>query len=302
MEGDFYSSLSNLCAMRGITLPETKALGFPYNMALAMQYLQAELKSGSADDADIRLVQDGDGVFFARQERFDTGMTLYYIPVEPLFVMLRDKKRKQATKLLLSVFAYLYQVADIPYHRQEGTYLFYTYDMLNDWKMQDEEDDLEFQNAYRQMEYIGDVILQRIQNPENLRQFENRLSGFRARDEFDRDCRGLAERTFALFSQYPDARIHRSFSQAPWNEGDDDEGRQIALDNYVSFYGSADGELSDLLIETINTDLQEFSGIDEPVIYLPLDGREIKDNNFDFETRLFALLEELSTFLNDYSH
>ncbi|MFD2968803.1 hypothetical protein [Sphingobacterium bambusae] len=267
-----------------------------------MHHLQKALKATGAESQNIRLVEDDGAVFFARQERFDTGMTLYYIAVEPLFYMLRDKSRKKASHLLLSVFAYLFQVARIPYHRQEGNYLHYTYDMLQDWKLQDDEEDLEFLQEYSRMEYIGDAIELKIQNPANLLYFEKLVVGFYPKDDFDRDCLKLTELAFALFSKYPDGRIYDKFQEGSFEEEEDDISRQISLDNYISFYGSACGGLSDLLIETVNTDLQEFTSIDEPTIFLPIDDREIKGNNFDFETKLFTLLEDLSILLNEYNY
>lgn len=302
MERDFYSSLSMLCNQLNLSLPETAQLGFPYNMACAMHHLQKVFKAIGIERQDIRLVEDEGTFFFARQERFDTGMTLYYIPVDPLFYMLRDKDRKGASHLLLSVFAYLFQVARIPYHRQEGNYLHYTYDMLHDWKLQDDVDDLEFVRKYCRMEYIGDAIELKIQNPANLHFFQKRVQGFYPKDDFDRDCLKLAELAFALFSKYFHVRIYDKFREGSFEEEEDDISRQISLDNYISFYGSASGELSDLVIEIVNTDLQEFSGIDEPTIFLPIDGREINENNFDFETNLFKLMEELSILLNDYNY
>ncbi len=302
MERDFYSSLSLLNKQLKLSLAETEQLGFPCNMACAMDHLQRALKATGEEWQDIRLVEDEGSVFFARQQRFDTGMTLYYIPVEPLFYMLRDNSRKKASHLLLSAFAYLFQVARIPYHRHEGNYLNYTYDMLNDWKMQDDEEDLAFVKEYRCMEYIGDVIELKIQNPANLLFFQKRVQGFYPKDDFDRDCLKLAERAFALFSKYSHGRIYDKFREGSFEEEEDDLSRQISLDNYISFYGSACGELSDLVIETVNTDLQEFTSIDEPTIFLPIDGRDISGNNFDFETKLFTLLEDLSILLNDYRY
>ncbi|WP_131555376.1 hypothetical protein [Sphingobacterium deserti] len=302
MERDFYSSLSMLCNQLNVSLPETAQLGFPYNMASALHYLKIVIKATGADWQDIRLVEEDGAVFFARQQRFDTRMTLYYIAVEPLFFMLYDKSRKASAHLLLSVFAYLFQVVRIPYHMQEGNYLNYTYDMLHDWKMQDDEEDIEFVKEYCRMEYIGDAIELKIQSPANLHFFEKRIQHFRAGDEFDRNCLKLAELAFTLFSDYPDGRIYDKFQEGSYDEEEDDVSRQISLVNYISFYGSANGELSNLVIETVNTDLQEFNGIDEPMIYLQIDGREIEGNSFDFETKLFMLLEDLSILLNNYQY
>ncbi|WDF66901.1 hypothetical protein PQ465_11350 [Sphingobacterium oryzagri] len=271
-------------------------------MACAMHDLLKAFKKGCVDRQGIRLVEHDGKVFFANQERFDTGMMLYYIAVEPLFYMLRDKNRKGVSHLLLSVFAYLFQVARIPYHRQEGNYLHYTYDMLNDWKMQDDEDDLHFVQEYSRMEYIGDAIELKIQNSANLLYFENRIQVFLPKNDLDRDCLRLAELAFNLYLEYPETQVYDKFYDVSVEDKDDDLSRQISLDNYISFYGSARGELSDLVIETVNTDLQEVISIDEPTIYLPIDGTGIKGNNFDFETKLFKLLEDLSILLNDYHY
>lgn len=75
------------------------------------------------------------------QERYNTGATLYYIPVIPLYQMLRNKNRKKTGLLLLSVCTYLYRIADIPYYRQEDSYLYWIYEMLTEWLEQDEEVD-----------------------------------------------------------------------------------------------------------------------------------------------------------------
>ena len=75
------------------------------------------------------------------QERYNTGAMLYYIPVIPLYQMLRNKRRNKTGLLLLSVCTYLYRIADIPYYRQEGSYLYWIYEMLTEWLEQDEEVD-----------------------------------------------------------------------------------------------------------------------------------------------------------------
>jgi hypothetical protein len=73
----------------------------------------------SLDWEEIRLIQDSKKTFFTSEERYNTGATLYYIPVVRHFVVERPKAKTTA-QLLISVCSYLYHIADIPYYRQEA--------------------------------------------------------------------------------------------------------------------------------------------------------------------------------------
>jgi hypothetical protein len=129
------------------------------------------------DWEEIRLVQDSKKTYFVSEERYNTGATLFYIPVSPLYRILHDPKRKANAHLLLSVCAYLYHIADIPYYRQEASYLYWMYEMMNDWVEQDDytEETEVYLSEIKQAEFIGDFIEQRIYNRINLTVFEQRL-------------------------------------------------------------------------------------------------------------------------------
>ena len=137
-ERDFFQSLSKLAEHYNIEPAQTKQFDYPYNMALAMTDVEEKLKSKVLDWEEIRLVQDSKKTYFVSEERYNTGATLFYIPVSPLYRLLHDKKRKSNAHLLLSVCAYLYHIADIPYYRQEASYLYWMYEMMNDWVEQDD--------------------------------------------------------------------------------------------------------------------------------------------------------------------
>ena len=120
-ETDFYCSL---CAVarhyNGFEPMNTRTFGYPYNIALSVWEVENHLKRNIKNWNCLRLVQDDKGkTFFVSEEQYNTGTTLFYIPVIPLYKMLKEPKKKRAARLLLSVFAYLYHVADIPYYRQE---------------------------------------------------------------------------------------------------------------------------------------------------------------------------------------
>ena len=85
MERDFYRSLSQLAEHYGIIPKPTQALGYPYNIALALKDIEEQLKLKVSDWEEIKLIQDSKKVFFTSEERYNTGATLYYI--RPLGLM-----------------------------------------------------------------------------------------------------------------------------------------------------------------------------------------------------------------------
>lgn len=130
-EKDFYQSLSQLSEYYGIEPMQTKEYGYPYNVVLAMWDMETQLRRMNVNWDNFRLIQDSEKNYLVSEERYDTSMTLFYVPVIPLFQMLKDPKRKKTAQLLVSVCCYLYHIADIPYYRQENTYLYWQYEMID---------------------------------------------------------------------------------------------------------------------------------------------------------------------------
>jgi hypothetical protein len=140
LEKEFYKSLCRLADHYGrFELTDTRLFGYPYNIAYSIWEAENFLKKKVRNWESLRLIQDKKKIFLISEERYSTGSTLYYIPVIPLFLMLRDRSKKKTAQLLVSVCAYLYHIADIPYYKQEDTYLYWQYEMLSEWVEQDDE-------------------------------------------------------------------------------------------------------------------------------------------------------------------
>jgi hypothetical protein len=300
-ERDFYKSLSSLAEHYRIEPMQTKAYGFPYNIVLATWDLETKLKRSVVNWDSLRLAEDSRKTFLISEQRYDTGTTLFYIPVVPLFSMLHDKKRKRTAQLLLSVCSYLYHIADIPYYRQESTYLYWQYEMFTEWvEYDDHTDETEFyKGELRKAETIGDRIEQKLYNRINLQLFEQRLNGFKIRDDFDMACHKMACNAFALYNEYPTASVFRN---APEQDPDTDDYDHeiIGMEKYISFVSDTKGWLYESLVDCINSEFNEYGAIEEPTIFKRFDGNEITANNLDFENRLFALLEDLGGLLYEY--
>ncbi|AZA56476.1 hypothetical protein [Chryseobacterium shandongense] len=298
-ERDFYQSLYKLAEHYSIEPMQTKHFGFPYNIALSMWDMEAKVKRTNIYWEEIRLVQDSEKTFLTSEERFDTGTTLYYIPIVPLYQMLHDKMRKKNAKLLVSVCSYLYHIADIPYYRQEKSYLYWLYEMHQDWA--EDEENQELKRELKQAELIGNIIEQKLFSRHNLTFFKQRLNGFISRDTFDHQCWQIACNAFTLYTKYPKATIFRNAplpEQDPYN--DDYENEIIGMEKYISFIADTKGWLYENIESCINNEFNECGIMEEPTICKAFDDSEISQTNLDFESRLFALLNDLSYVLNNY--
>lgn len=302
-ERNFYQSLSKLSEHYRIEPMQTKEFGFPYNIVLAKCDLETKLKRTVTNWDSLRLVQDSKKTFFISEERYDTGTTLYYIPIVPLFKMLHDPKRKKTAQLLVSVCSYLYHIADIPYYRQEESYLYWMYEMHKDFVEQDDEteDTESYKNELKKAETVGDRIEQKLFNRINLQLFEKRLNNFKTLDEFDQECWQVAYKIFALFMEYPTTSIFRNASiseQDPYNGDYDNE--VIGMEKYISFIADTKGWLYESLSDCINNEFNEYGVMEEPTISKRFDGSEMQASNLDFENRLFELLNDLCGLLYEY--
>lgn len=301
IERNFYKSLSHLAKHYGIEPMPTQDFEFPYNLALAVSDAEEKLKKKILDWEEIRLVQDGKKTYFVSEERYDTKATLYYIPVAPLYRLCRLNKTKASAELLISVCAYLYHIAGIPYYRQESSYLFWMYEMMQDWIEQDDDtqENKRFLSEIKQADFIGDFIEKKIYNLNNLNYFKERIDKFKINDVSDKDVLKVAKEAYSLFETYPEANIFRN-AKTYGEPTEEDMENTICMEKYISFSADHKGWLCERLIESVNMEFQECTIMKEPIILKHFDGRDIPTTNLCFENRIFGLMSNLIDILNEY--
>jgi len=302
-ERNFYQSLSKLAEHYGIQPMQSREYGYPYNIALALNDAQEQLGKNIRDWEEIRLRQDCGKTFFTSEERYNTGATLYYIPIVPLYRLSKKTKRRKTVLLLQSVCSYLYHIADVPYYRQEESYLYWMYDMVGEWLTSDEdnEDASLYLSEIKQIEWIGDFMERKIYNRHNLSLFKEHLDNFKSKDGFDNDCFELALKAFELYRQFPNTAIHRNaHPNGEAVDEDEDFENSVSMDRYVSFCADTKGVLFQNLFDSVNSELQEYAQMDEPIILKHFDGSDIPHSNLDFENRVFPLMEELIYLLDSF--
>ena len=310
-ERDFYKSLSQLAEHYGINQMPTKDFEFPYNIELSIWDIKKQLNEKIEHWDHIRLVDNGEKTYLTSKERYNTNATLYYIPVIPLYKMLKDKRVIKSAQLLLSVCSYLYRNVNIPYYRKEDSYLYWMYEMLTDWVEQDEEfeENPICKEELQQAEIIGDFIEQKIFHEKNIEFFEKKLERFKPKNDFDSECFQLSEKAFQLFSDYPEEQYFRnaiynnaSKQESPYNDYEDyEEENVVSMDKYISFYAEDKGVIHQNIIDSVNNEFNEYGELQEPIIFKNFDGKPLTENNLDFENRLFEILNRLISILINYT-
>ena len=297
----FFNSLVILTEVNGFEIMNVENKPYPYNILLTHSCVQKQLRK-SGQDIELSIMQDKKGtVKLATNHSYSTGNTLYYIPVLPLYRLLQNKKQKQTAELVLSVFAYLYHIAGIPYYRENNSYLFYQYECMEEWLIDDLENDrAEEDNSiiseFNKAIYYGDIMFRKIYNPYHLNCFKQRTDSYKPSTSFQKDCFDVAEKALALLLEYPDYTIFHNTSN---REFEHDDG-VIKAEQYISFIANSDGLLYENIARVINDEFNECSEMEEPTL-LQIYSTENHPSNkgLDFEYRLFPLLNDLCTLLNN---
>lgn len=293
-EEEFYESLSELAEHYRIEPKPTQRFTFPYSALLALEDIQKNV----GNVAEVRICREENKIFLRTEERYNTGATLFYIPIVPLYKICKDPKRKKSAVLLKSVSAYLLHSAKIGYYRNSDTYLYWMYEMVGEWLISDEENEEAetYRTEIRRAEQIGDLMQGKIFNLQNLRRFGERLEHFTIRNEFDQKCYCLARKAFELSNDYPNENIDRNtavFGQNCEEDGDYGENSTVKIDQYVSFCADTEGLLFQSLFESINLEFSEYCHTEEPTIVKKFNGDGADKGSLDFKRRIFPIIEEL---------
>lgn len=300
IEMEFFESLHILTEYYGFETIAVRDKSYPYNILLAKEQVQKQLKK-LEQDIELSIMQNDKGIVkLATMHSYYTNMTLYYIPVLPLYRLLQDKKQKRTAELLLSVFAYLYHIAGIPYYRENNTYLSYQYECVQEWLMDSfERDDKEFstiRSECNKASYYGDILFRKLYNLYHLNNFKQRIDSYRPSTAFEKKCLTVAKTAWELMIQYPDHNIFRNTSNQDFDESDG----VIMAEQYISFIAENEGVLFENISRAINDEFNECSEIEEPTLLQIFDSENrFSNENLHFEYRLFPLLKDLCTLLNE---
>jgi len=307
LEAEFFRSLANLCHVYEIREPDVSALDFPQNVTTAYMQVKESLKLKDKT-ADCIIMKDGShSATLAVLKRFDTGMCLYYIPVRPLWNVVQTAQQQPLAQMLLSVYAYLYQVANVPYYAEQDCYMFYQYETMQNW-IDEADDEDEEEKPYRdeQNEILqtlndaGNRLLTIIREKDCLTNWEASITAYRQSGNWDLETESIASELLALYREYPNRTI---FDNVHEELCEPEETERIRMEQYLSFWWSNNDCFYDMIFDMVNNEFGECGVTDEPVSIQLFDTPQISVlNDLDFEKRLFDLINRLCSILNQYDH
>lgn len=308
-ERAYVHSLTNLCRYYALPVPETD-LPFPQNIYATWRVVAKQVSEIDPNNHCVIIKDRGKSAVLSVVKTYDLNRCLFYIPVRPYWNWSQTAGQERIAELITVLFAYLHQVVDIPFYAENGTFLDYQYDTLEQWVNEagneDEIDEEEKawrehqENTLYEMRRAGGHIMPVIKNTMWLGKMEQVITGYRHRDPHELEWELLGMEFLELYRQYPARALTDSIHPDLVYP---DEQERISFDQYISFYWSDRDCLQDELIEMINCSFQEIAVQDEPAAvhcFATLPDPDRKD--FDFETRLFDLIERLRDLLNQYDH
>lgn len=282
--------------MLGIERQDNDILPFPFNIVNGFARIETYVKERNPS-AETLLVESEGKVSVGIRHRYNTGMTLYYIPVLPIFLLL--KKNRKCGELLLAVASYLTRFAGVPYYRNGDSYMYWQYEMLRDWLEADVEawEPESFQLNSEEIcaaDIIGDIMGRKLYSPGPLERLERQLRAFKPEDDFEWECKNVAEITLMLWKEYPNDCYWQNMRPPLDYEYLED---CISPDRYISFVYDFGGWLGEMLLESINNELNEYGSIAEPEAFNLLDGDPKELQQIDYEVRLLDLINRLCALL-----
>jgi len=301
-EQEFFVSAKNLCALYGWTAPDVSGLSFPDNIREA--HKRITVQQTRAFDLEVKICQDdGHACCLTTAKMFNTNYHLYYIPVRAVWKMRVNKAGQSLYKLLIAVFGYFYQVAGIPFFNEPGT-IDSTYDTIKNWL--DEEDDSEdeiYRNRQRaelkRLKKAGDALLPEIKQPFSLMKLETAWKTCQSTEQCDTHLIDAVAEIIKLIKDYPKRAVRDTMHY----EEELDEGDTLYWEQYVCFYWSGEDCLNETLYDMINDEFQQMAYQEEPMSLQWFDQPQEKaEHVFDYEPRLFSVINRLAELLNDYDY
>jgi hypothetical protein len=308
-EAEFFNSLSNLCIYYDLKIPDVAGHSFPQNIYRAWRVTAERIKAMDKQLDCIILKDEKHVATLATIRQFDTGMTLYYIPVKPLWNWSQEAQQQPIAEVVTAIFAYLHQVVQIPFYAEQGSYMSQQYDYMDELIHEDlDGEDNEEEKEHRQEQldelYVlsnaGIHLFRSLNEKHWMDRMEAIVTGYARTAQAENEWAVLAIAFLQLYQQYPNRSFFDHIRPDLFHPEIEE---RIDAEQYVSFFWSGYDSLYDTMLEMIDCDLQEKAIADEPITVQLFDTLENKTNeNFGFETRLFALLNKLCELLNQYDN
>jgi len=305
VEAAYLKSSAHLLDYYGIQTLDVRAFAYPYNILLQQWDISRRLRLKSRY-RELQLIEtEEQNVVLSLKETINTGSTLYYIPLAPLYKALQDEQNICA-KLLLGVCVYLHRKAGVCHYRDSESYVCYLYDIMDNW-IEDDKDSMDDGDYKEQrvtldeMFNIGDKMTGILADENHLLQLRSIMDSYTPISRYEALCAKLANQTLAVWKEHPQANLYQHI--VPIDEDDEDDyygNGKIQVTDYISFIGETSSNVYDTMMNMTNDDFNERSGVQdfEATVSFSEPCGKYKDG-LDYEERMIAIIDELCNLITE---
>lgn len=307
VQHEFFRSVDNLTRLYQLVVPEVADLPYPLNIHAAFVQLKQQLER-ARPALSLAIVQTNGGIItLATAKVVDVQGCLYYLPLRPIFRMLRRKKARQVAPILLGIAAYVRQKMGIPSFSDWGSYMANVHGILEQWVddmdgERDEKEAAEYYREFRRAERLGYYTQRKLRQPARLTKLPFYLQTFEPVGEWQGRLKQLASDVLHLHHDYPDRCLFEEIPTGFLNEEAREEDR-ITKDQYLSFVYDHYSWLGQEVNDYVETSLQECAIVDAPVTMQYFHEPQCKEaHDPTCEVTCLRLLNEFAYLLNNIDY
>lgn len=305
VEEVYLQSAKHLCEFYGVEAIDINDFSYPYNILLSDWHIGRQIRTRGRY-REMRLEETSENqIHLSVRETINTGRTLYYIPLAPLYKHLHTNTNS-CVKLLLGVCVYLHMKAGVCHYKYSESYICYLYDIMDSW-IEDDKDSMDHEDYTEQRKILDEVALMgermrsQLINEAYLLQLRSIANDFVATNRFEAGCLKLAEQTLALWAKYPHSNIYQHIV----HEEDEDDyynNGKIMVTEYISFIGETSSVVYDSMMTMVNDDFNERSGVQDFEATIVFDKEQGRyEDGLGYEEGVIAIISELCNLLDELS-
>ena len=307
VQGEFFRSVDNLTRLYGLVVPEVTDLPYPLNIHTVFVQLKEQLERVQPA-LSLAILQTSDGVTtLATAKEVDLQGCLYYIPLLPIFRLLRRKKARQITPILLGIAAYIRQKMGMPCYSDWGSYMANVHGILEQWVddmdgERDEKESAEYYREFRRAERIGYYMQRKLRQPVRITKMAAHFKAFVPAGIWETRLQQLAVYFLQLDLAFPDRCL---FNEIPAGFLEDEarEEDRVSKEQYLSFVYDHYSWLGEEVNDYVETSLQECPVVDAPVtVQYFHEPQPVERHDPAYEEACLRLLNEFAYLLNNIDH
>jgi hypothetical protein len=282
-------------------------LNYPLNIHAAFVQLKQQL--GRVQPAlSLAILQTSDGVTtLATAKEVDLQGCLYYIPLLPIFKLLRRKKARHIAPILIGIAAYIRQKMGMPCYSDWGSYMANVHGILEQWVddtegERNEQESAEYYREFRRAERVGNYMQRKLRQPLRIAKMATDFKAFVPAGTWQTRLQQLAVYFLHLDLAFPGRCLFNEIPTGFLDEETREEDRVIK-DQYLSFVYDHYSWLGEEVNDYVETSLQDCPVVDAPVTVQYFHQPQTKEcHDATYEETCLRLLNEFAYLLNNLDH